>query len=144
MHLQKNEVMNKSIMRYCPKEKMYCRTMSLTWRINLAISIDMLGHTKLYEELFEKEKKCCSPQANSPSQGSGACGTKKNMGAFTLGFKGLNADAASNNGTRWLKEPRNSKMMPKMEECIAQAFVCMKRMKLKMRVSQDQARKQEQ
>jgi hypothetical protein len=54
MHSQKNEAMNKSIMRYCPKEKTYCRTMSLTWRINLAISIDSLGHATLYEELFEK------------------------------------------------------------------------------------------
>jgi hypothetical protein len=52
MHSQKNEAMNRSIMRYCPKEKTYSRTMTLTSRINLAISIDTLGHAKYYEDLF--------------------------------------------------------------------------------------------
>jgi hypothetical protein len=52
MHSQKNEAMNKSLMRYSPKEKTYCRTMSLTWRINLGISIDTLGHAQFFEELF--------------------------------------------------------------------------------------------
>jgi hypothetical protein len=42
MHSQKNEAMNRSIMRYryCPKEKTYSRTMSLTSRIALAVGID--------------------------------------------------------------------------------------------------------
>jgi hypothetical protein len=39
-------------MRYCPKEKTYSRTMTLTSRINIAISIDTLEHAKFYEELF--------------------------------------------------------------------------------------------
>lgn len=46
--------MNRSIMRYCPKDKTYCRTMSLTSRINMSICIDSIGHAKLYEELFGK------------------------------------------------------------------------------------------
>ncbi len=53
MHSQKNEAMNRSIMRYCPKEKTFCRSMALTSRINLAIAIDTDGHAKYYEELFE-------------------------------------------------------------------------------------------
>jgi hypothetical protein len=52
MHSQKNEAMNKSIMRYCPKDKTFCRTMVLTSRINLAIGIDTLGHQSFFEELF--------------------------------------------------------------------------------------------
>jgi hypothetical protein len=52
MHSQKNEAMNRSIMRYCPKDKTYCKTMVLTSRINIAIGIDTLGHEGFYEELF--------------------------------------------------------------------------------------------
>jgi hypothetical protein len=52
MSSQKNEAMNKSIMRYCPKDKMYCRTMVLTFRIHLAIGIDTLGHASFFEEIF--------------------------------------------------------------------------------------------
>ena len=36
---QKNEAMNKSIMRYCPKDKTYFRTMVLTSMIHLAIAL---------------------------------------------------------------------------------------------------------
>jgi hypothetical protein len=52
MHSQKNEAMNKSIMRYCPKDKTLCRTMVLTSRIHLAIRIDSLGHQSFFEEVF--------------------------------------------------------------------------------------------
>jgi hypothetical protein len=52
MHSQKNEAMNKSIMRYCPKDKTLCRTIILTSRIHLAIGIDALGHQSFFEEVF--------------------------------------------------------------------------------------------
>jgi hypothetical protein len=52
MHSQKNESMNKSIMRYCPKDKTLCRTMVLTSPIHLAIGIDTLGHQSFFEEVF--------------------------------------------------------------------------------------------
>jgi hypothetical protein len=52
MHSQKNEAMNKSIMRYCPKDKTLCRTMVLTSRIHLAIGIDSLGYQSFFEERF--------------------------------------------------------------------------------------------
>jgi hypothetical protein len=52
MNSQKNEAMNKSIMRYVPKDKTYARTMALTSRLNLAISIDSLGHATYYTRLF--------------------------------------------------------------------------------------------
>ncbi len=52
MHSQKNEAMNKSIMRYCPKDKTLCRTMVLTSRIHLAIGIDTLGHESIFKEVF--------------------------------------------------------------------------------------------
>jgi hypothetical protein len=51
MHLQKNEAMNKSIMRYCPKDKTLCRTMVLTSRIHLAIGIDTLGHQSFFSTM---------------------------------------------------------------------------------------------
>jgi hypothetical protein len=52
MYSQKNEAMNKSIMRYCPKDKTLCRTMVLTSRIHLAIGINTLGHQSFFEEVF--------------------------------------------------------------------------------------------
>jgi hypothetical protein len=52
LNSQKNEAMNKSIMRYCPKDKTFSKTMVLTSRINLAVSIDSLGHSSYYERLF--------------------------------------------------------------------------------------------
>jgi hypothetical protein len=52
MHSQKNEAMNKSIMRYCPEDKTLCRTMVLTSRIHLVIGIDTLGHQSFFEEVF--------------------------------------------------------------------------------------------
>jgi hypothetical protein len=39
MHSQKNEAMNRSIMRDCPKDKPYCKMMVLTSRIKIAIGI---------------------------------------------------------------------------------------------------------
>jgi hypothetical protein len=56
MSSQKNEAMNKSLMRYVPKDKTYCRTMSLTSRLNLAISIDTLGHAEYFIRLFRAMK----------------------------------------------------------------------------------------
>jgi hypothetical protein len=52
MHSQKNEAMNKSIMRYCPKNKTLCRMTVLTSRIHLAIGINTLGHQGFFEEVF--------------------------------------------------------------------------------------------
>jgi hypothetical protein len=52
MHSQKNESMNRSIMRYAPKDKTLCRTMALTARISMSVSIDTLGHAEYYEVLF--------------------------------------------------------------------------------------------
>jgi hypothetical protein len=52
MNSQKNEAMNRSVMRYVPKEKNYCGTMALTLRLNMAISIDSLGHATYFERLF--------------------------------------------------------------------------------------------
>jgi hypothetical protein len=53
---QKNEAMNKSIMRYVPKDQTYGRSMALTSRLNLSVSIDSLGHARYYERLFTKMK----------------------------------------------------------------------------------------
>ena len=50
---QKNEAMNKSIMRYAPKDKTLCASMSLTSRISLAVAIDTLGHAEYFERLFQ-------------------------------------------------------------------------------------------
>jgi hypothetical protein len=54
MSSQKNEAMNRSIMRYAPKEKTYCRTMALTSRINIAIGVDSVGHALFYQRLFKR------------------------------------------------------------------------------------------
>jgi hypothetical protein len=53
MSSQKNEAMNRSIMRYAPKDRTYCRSMALTSRINVAIGIDCVGHAVFYERLFK-------------------------------------------------------------------------------------------
>jgi hypothetical protein len=54
MSSQKNKAMNKSIMRYAPKDKTYAQTMSLTSRVNLAIGIACIGHAQYYERLFRR------------------------------------------------------------------------------------------
>ncbi len=51
MSSQKNEAMNKSLMRYIPKDKTLCKTMSLTSRLGIAISIDTLGHLEYFLRL---------------------------------------------------------------------------------------------
>jgi hypothetical protein len=56
MSSQKNEAMNRSIMRYAPKDKTYSRTMALTSRINISIGIDCIGHAEYYERLFRAMK----------------------------------------------------------------------------------------
>ena len=56
---QKNESMNRVILRYAPKDRTYiayCQSMSLTSRICLAVGIDSVGHEEDYERLFEKRK----------------------------------------------------------------------------------------
>jgi hypothetical protein len=52
MSSQQNEAMNRSIMRYAPKEKKYAQTVALTSRINISIGVDCVGHAKCYERLF--------------------------------------------------------------------------------------------
>jgi hypothetical protein len=56
MSSQKNEAMNKSIMRYCPKDKTYSKSMALTSRLCLAIAIDTVGHSEYYVRLFAAMK----------------------------------------------------------------------------------------
>jgi hypothetical protein len=56
MSSQKNEAMNKSIMRYVPKDRTLCRSMVLTSRISCAISIDSLGHAEYFLLLFRRMK----------------------------------------------------------------------------------------
>ncbi len=56
MNSQKNEAMNRSIMRYVPKDKTYSRTMALTSRLNLAVAIDSLGHAAYFHRLFAAMK----------------------------------------------------------------------------------------
>jgi hypothetical protein len=43
-------------MRYVGKEKTYCQTMALTSRLNMATSIDSLGHATYYKRLFQAIK----------------------------------------------------------------------------------------
>jgi hypothetical protein len=54
MSSQKNEAMNKITMRYTPKDKTYTETMTLTSWINLAISINCVGHAMYYERLLKQ------------------------------------------------------------------------------------------
>jgi hypothetical protein len=49
---QNNEPINKSIMRYVPKDKTYCKTMPLTSRSSLAVSIDTVGHSEYFVRMF--------------------------------------------------------------------------------------------
>jgi hypothetical protein len=54
MSSQKNEAMNRSIMRYAPKDKTYCRTMTLTSRVNIATNVDCIGHAEYYQRVFTR------------------------------------------------------------------------------------------
>jgi hypothetical protein len=78
MSSQKNEAMNKSIMRYVPKEKTYARSMALTSQINIAIGIDCVGHAVFYERLFRAMG--FQYTQHLPFLVCEKCGTKRNTG----------------------------------------------------------------
>ena len=51
-HSQKNEAMNRSVMKFAPKHFCFSKTMSLTIRIAIAISVNSVGYEKFYRILF--------------------------------------------------------------------------------------------
>ncbi len=54
MNSQRNEGMNRRIMRYALKEKTYSGTMAFTLRINIAIDVDCVGQAEFYERLSRR------------------------------------------------------------------------------------------
>jgi hypothetical protein len=104
---EKNEAMNRSIMRYCPKDKTYCKTMVLTSRISIAIGIDTLGHAGFYEELFESMNFTTSEMTFS---GLRQMSRKKEYGQS---YSGL---ASTNRRRRINQRDRMIDGMQKMEE----------------------------
>jgi hypothetical protein len=53
---QKNESMNKLISRYVPKDRMFCKSMSLHSRVCLAVGVDSVSHEEYYQRLFNEMK----------------------------------------------------------------------------------------
>jgi hypothetical protein len=51
-HSQKNEVMNRSIMKYAPKIICFSKTMSLATRIATAVGVNYVGYEELYRRVF--------------------------------------------------------------------------------------------
>jgi hypothetical protein len=87
MSSQKNEAMNRSIMRYAPKDRMYARTMSLTSRINLSVGIDCIGHAKYYERLFGRMR--FRHTSTLTSSGLRRMWRKKEYGRMYAGLKSV-------------------------------------------------------
>ena len=48
---QSNEAMNQSVARYAPKNKAYGTSMSLTYRVMIAVGIRNMGFLGLWEEV---------------------------------------------------------------------------------------------
>jgi hypothetical protein len=53
---QKNESMNKVISRYVPKDRTFCKSMSLSSRVCLAVGLDSVSHEEYYQRLFNETK----------------------------------------------------------------------------------------
>ena len=53
---QKNEAMNTSIMKYAPKSKTYCKTLSLKVRVCIAASTNCTGHELFWKKVLQRMK----------------------------------------------------------------------------------------
>jgi hypothetical protein len=53
---QKNESMNKVISRYVPKDRTFCKSMSLSSRVCLAVGLDSVRHKEYYQRFFDETK----------------------------------------------------------------------------------------
>jgi hypothetical protein len=97
MYSQKNEAMKRSIMQYCPKERTYCRSMALTSRINIAIRINTLGHSKFYENLFDTMKFQHTETEKVTCSGLRRMWRKKEYGRIYFGLRKVKL-------RRWVKQ----------------------------------------
>ena len=59
---QKNEAMNTSIMKYAPKSKTYCKTLSLKVRVCIAASTNCTGHEAFWKKVLHSMKLEMSPE----------------------------------------------------------------------------------
>jgi hypothetical protein len=119
MHSQKNKVMNKSIMMYCPKDKTYWKTIVLISRIHLAIDVQVLKNS------FPQWD---SPQPRSPSQDwESKCGQIRSLEGSTPAFTRWREGGTSSKENQWSKEPTKWRKV----EGTVRAFVCLKKTKMK-------------
>ena len=49
-----NEAMNRSVSSFAPKDRIFCRTMSLETRISIAAGVQICGHYKFWSLVLEK------------------------------------------------------------------------------------------
>jgi hypothetical protein len=54
MTTQKNESLNRVVMKYAPKEVCYSKSMSLSYRICIAVGIDSIGYLAYLDRVFRK------------------------------------------------------------------------------------------
>ena len=50
-----NEAMNRSVSAFAPKDRTFCRSMSLTTRISIAAGVQLVGHYKYWEMMLERQ-----------------------------------------------------------------------------------------
>jgi hypothetical protein len=59
---QKNEGMNMAIMKYAPKTKTYCKTLSLKARVSIAASVNSTGHETFWTTVLQRMNVKTSPE----------------------------------------------------------------------------------
>ena len=47
--------MNRSISSFAPKDRTFCRSMSLTTRVSIAAGVQLVGHYKYWEMMLERQ-----------------------------------------------------------------------------------------
>ena len=62
---QKNEGMNMAIMKYAPKTKTYCKTLSLMARVSIAASVNSTGHETFWTTVLRRMNVKISPELQS-------------------------------------------------------------------------------
>ena len=65
---QKNEAMNTSIMKYAPKSKTYCKTLSLKVRVCIAATTNCTGYELFWRKVLERMKLEMSPELQARLQ----------------------------------------------------------------------------
>ena len=84
---QKNEAMNTSIMKYAPKSKTYCKTLSLKVRVCIAATTNSTGHELFWRKVLQRMKLEMSPELQARLQFMDSVKEKKTKRERTIPSK---------------------------------------------------------